>query len=81
MLRGDPVPSITNPQKQIELRAADHFISGSWTPVLVSLLFMAIWIPALRWWYRNKPQPPIHANGCACCSRAWERALRSARPE
>ena len=41
------------------LRVADHFVSSFSTPALVSLLFMAIWIAALRWWYRNEPQPAI----------------------
>ena len=41
------------------LRVADHFIPAPSTPGLVLLLFGAIWIPALRWWYRNEPQPAI----------------------
>ena len=41
------------------LRVADRFVSGPFTPALVSLLFMTVWIPALRWWYRNEPQPVI----------------------
>ena len=36
------------------LGMAGHFFASPWTPALVSLLFMAIWIPALRWWYRNE---------------------------
>jgi hypothetical protein len=41
------------------MRAADHFFPSTWTPPLVSLLVIAIWIPAVRWWYRNERQQAV----------------------